>query len=478
MTSHNTLGTGTKIGYATGSLATGAFGTVPGLILLIYLTDTLGVAAGIAGLVVFLPKFWDVVFNPIVGAWSDRTNSRMGPRRPWMLAGGILLPISFVFLFATPAVLGPSGSAVYVMVFFLLSAAAYALFQVPYVSLPAEMTDDYEERTSIVSFRIVALTLGILFSGALAPILVSSAADERRGYMLMGLVVAAFMAISMILSVIGTRSAPRTTVPRGDASLLVAFKAARSNPYFLPLWITFIIQALATAAMLASIPFLARYILDNDAASSTLFVALVAPAILFTPLWKSIGNRVGKTKGYVMASLCFLAAAIAIAFAQGIPLVGLYLAVVVAGIGYAGMQLFPLAMLPDTVSVDEARSGERRSGMLTGLWTAGETGAFAVGPALVGALLGLFGFVSTSSDETVSQPDSALFGITIAAGVLPALAMGVSLLVLRRYRLSASVLQEELTAAGVQGQSTAGVQGESTAGVQGESTAGAQKKEE
>lgn len=447
MTSHSALGTRTKIGYATGSLATGAFGTVPGLILLIYLTDTLGVAAGVAGLVVFLPKFWDVIFNPIVGAWSDRTNSKMGPRRPWMLAGGILLPISFVFLFATPAILGPGGSAVYVMVFFLLSAASYALFQVPYVSMPAEMTDNYEERTSIVSFRIVALTLGILFSGALAPILVRSASDERQGYILMGLVVAAFMAVSMILSVIGTRSAPRTTVPRGDAGLLVAFRAARSNHYFLPLWIAFIIQALATAAMLASIPFLARYILEDDAAASTLFVALVAPAILFTPLWKSVGNTVGKTKGYVIASLCFLVAAILITFSQAVPIAVLYLAVVLAGIGYAGMQLFPLAMLPDTVSVDEARSGERRSGMLTGLWTAGETGAFAIGPALVGALLGLFGFVSTSSDETVSQPDSALFGIVVATGVLPAVAMVVSLLVLRRYRLSASVLESELAAA-------------------------------
>lgn len=447
MTSHDHLGTGTKIGYATGSLATGAFGTVPGLILLIYLTDTLGVAAGIAGLVVFLPKFWDVVFNPIVGAWSDRTNSRMGPRRPWMLAGGILLPLSFVFLFATPAIFGPTESAIYVMGFFLLSAASYALFQVPYVALPAEMSDDYQERTSIVSYRIVALTLGILFSGAVAPILVHNASDERRGYLIMGLAVAAFMAVSMILSVVGTRNAPRTTVPRGEASLLVAFRAARTNPYFLPLWITFIIQALATAAMLASIPFLARYILDNDAASSTLFVALVAPAILFTPLWRWVGNSWGKTKGYVVASLFFLTSAIAIAFAQQIPLFMLYAMVVLAGIGYAGMQLFPLAMLPDTVSVDEARSGERRSGMLTGLWTAGETGAFALGPALVGALLGLFGFISTSGDESVPQPDSAVLGITVAAGVLPAVAMVASLFVLRHYRLSATVLEKELGAA-------------------------------
>src|SRR5689334_12323108 len=98
----STLPRRTVAGYAFGSLATGAFGTVPGLVLLYFLTDTLGVGAGVAAVVVLLPKLADVPWNPVVGGWSDRTSSRWGPRRPWMLAGGVLLPPLFVLMFAVP----------------------------------------------------------------------------------------------------------------------------------------------------------------------------------------------------------------------------------------------------------------------------------------------------------------------------------------------------------------------------------------
>ena len=129
-------------GYGLGSVATGSFGTVPGLLLLPYLTDRLGVAAGLAGLIVLLPKAWDVVLNPVAGRISDRLEHPEGRRRPFLLRAGVLLAVLFALLFA-----GPTGStalgAVWVAVLFLACATAYAFFQVPYVSMPAELTRDY-----------------------------------------------------------------------------------------------------------------------------------------------------------------------------------------------------------------------------------------------------------------------------------------------------------------------------------------------
>ena len=141
------LGRGTHLGYALGSIGTAAFGTVPGLLLLYYLTDVLGVAAGVAGLVVFAPKAWDVVLNPWIGSRSDRTESRWGPRRPWMLAGGLALPPLFVLVFAGPS--RPSAAAaLWVAAAFQQAANPYGCFQVPYVGQPAEITDDPAERTT------------------------------------------------------------------------------------------------------------------------------------------------------------------------------------------------------------------------------------------------------------------------------------------------------------------------------------------
>src|SRR6185436_14990339 len=108
-------------GYSLGSLVTGAFGTVPGLLLLPYLTDTLGVAAGVAGLLVLLPKAWDVLVNPVAGRISDRTRTSIGARRPYLLAGGIGVAILFAAMFAGPFGIGDRAPA-YVSAMFFLTA--------------------------------------------------------------------------------------------------------------------------------------------------------------------------------------------------------------------------------------------------------------------------------------------------------------------------------------------------------------------
>ena len=437
-----TLGAGTYLGYAAGSLSTGAFSTIPGLLLLYYLTDTLGVPAGLAGATVLIPKFWDVFWNPVVGGWSDRTDTKWGARRPWMLAGALILPGFFVLMFAAPASLSSAAAAVWTGLAFLGCAASYALFQVPYVSMPAEMTDDYHERTTIIAYRIVALTLGILVAGAVAPLLVEAGGGGRAGYRAMGVAVAGFMLAGMLAAVFGTARAPTASKRAGAGSLLAALRAARGNPWFLPLWTCFVVQALASAATLAAIPYFAKYVLGRSGATTPLFVGLVAPAILVMPLWTWFGRRAGKKRAYVASSLCYTAASLGLLAGAVLPFSGVMAMVVLAGIGYSGMQVFPLAMLPDAIAADEARSGRRLAGLLTGIWTAGETGAFALGPSLVGGLLAVAGFVSAPTGKVATQPDGALAGIVLACSALPAVAMLLSLWLLRRYELTENRLAE------------------------------------
>ncbi|WP_310528639.1 MFS transporter, partial [Nocardioides sp.] len=155
-----------RIGYGSGSVATGAFGTVPGLMLLPYLTDELGIAAVWAGLIVFAPKAWDVVLNPIAGRISDRTVDPAGPRRPWLLRAGIMLAGAFALIFAAPDLDSTALEAAWVLVFFVLAASAYAFFQVPYVAMPAEITSSYHERTRLMTARVAILAFTIMLAGA------------------------------------------------------------------------------------------------------------------------------------------------------------------------------------------------------------------------------------------------------------------------------------------------------------------------
>ncbi|HEX6969331.1 MAG TPA: MFS transporter [Micromonosporaceae bacterium] len=433
-----------RVGYALGSLATGAFGTVPGLLLLPYLTDTLGVAAGIAALLVLLPKAWDVLVNPVAGRISDRTESRWGPRRPYLLFGGLALAALFAAIFAAPFGPGAAGGG-YVALAFLAAATAFAFFQVPYVAMPAELTQDYQERTRLMTWRVAVLALAILVSGAIAPLVVNSTGGGITGYRWMGLFVAALIVVGAVGTFLGTRTAPSGEVHESEPSLRAQLAVAMGNHPFRLLLICFVIQAAGIATILAGVQYFAGHILRSPELGPTLlFACFVAPALLVVPLWSRIGARVGKLRGFVFASLLFTVGALALVAAPALPNVVVYAVVALIGCGYAGQQVFALAMLPDCIAYDTARTGRRQAGVFTGLWTAGETFGLALGPGIYGLVLQLSGYVSSSTGSAAAQDDLARLGVLLGFTVLPAALVGPALLLLRGYDLTA----ERLAAAG------------------------------
>ncbi len=423
---------GRLLGYGVGSVGTGIFGAVPGLLLLFFLTDTLGVGAGWAALILLVPKAWDVVLNPLVGARADRAAAAGGSRTRWLLAGTIGLPVLFAAMFAVP-VDGPVAGGLWVAVAFLLAATAYSFYQVNYVALPAEMTDDRVARTRIVSWRIVALTVGILLAGGLAPGLTDAAGGGRAGHAVMGLVLGLVLFAAMLAATLGTRWV--RSRPGASLGTAEAFRLARGNRPFLLLLSTYVLQSLAVSVMLAAAPYLATYRLDDYDWTSVLFVALVAPSIVVVPLWVRAARRWGKapcllaaTAGYAVVTASLLLTA---SPGRAWLVVG---QCALLGCGYAAMQLLAFSLLPDTISDDESRSGQRQAGAFTGVWTAGETLGAAAGPALYAAVLALSSFVSAPADERVAQPASAVTGVLVGMTVVPAVLLAVSLPLLARVR--------------------------------------------
>ena len=423
-------------GYGLGSVATGSFGTVPGLLLLPYLTDRLGVAAGLAGLVVFLPKAWDVLLNPVAGRISDRSTNPAGRRRPFLIRAGSLLAVAFVLLFAGPT--SPTGLATtWVVVLFLACATAYAFFQVPYVAMPAEMTDDYDERTRLMTWRVAILALAILVSGGLSP-LIRDALGPEWGYRGVGLFVGGLILVGTVGAWWGTRDTVMSQAATAGGSLREQLRVCASSPHFRTLLAVFVLQALATGSMLAGVDYVARVLLGGGAAATVLFVCFVAPALVVTPLWQRVGEARGKRVGYLWGSVLLATGAVATLFTVRMGLAAAALSVAVVGVGYAACQMFPLAMLPDVAAADTAVTGETRAGTYTGVWTAGETLGLALGPFLYAAVLTMGGYVS-STDADAAQPDSALTAIAWGFTVLPAALVAISLVILRRYRLDEEV---------------------------------------
>ncbi|MEV5001404.1 MFS transporter [Nocardioides sp. LML1-1-1.1] len=427
------LSPATRAGYGAGSVATGAFGTVPGLMLLPYLTDTLAVPALAAGAIVFLPKAWDVVLNPVAGRISDRSVDPRGPRRPWLLRAGVALAACFALLFAAPDLGSQAANAAWVLVAFLACATAYAFFQVPYVAMPAEITDAYAERTRLMTWRVAILAFTILLAGASAPA-IRDAIGGRDGYRVMGLAMAVLILAGALLAYRGTRGAPVGDVAPGAGSLRDQLRLVAGARDFRLLLVTFVVQALATGCMLAGVDYLAGDVLERDGAATILFVCFVGPALLLTPAWAAAGRRIGKKRGYVAASLVLALGAALAVLAGHAPGAVVFAAVALVGVGYAGVQVFPLAMLPDAAAVDARRTGSSRVGVYTGVWTAGETLGLALGPGLFAVVLALGGYRSSDSGD-VLQPDSAVTAITLGFSLLPAVLVLLSLWWLRGYTL-------------------------------------------
>ncbi|MEV8633431.1 MFS transporter [Streptosporangium sp. NPDC051023] len=431
-----TVSRSVRVGYGVGSVCTGTFSTVPGLLLLIYMTNVLAIPAWIAGLVAFLPKLWDVFVNPWIGQRSDRTVSRFGARRPWMLLGALTLPVTFALTFAGPPLTGVPA-ALYVAVCYLLTATAYAFYEVPYKAMPAEMTDDYHERSALLQWKMVFVGVAILLSGSVAPAI---AGTDASGYRLMGLLVGAALLVSMLASFFGTAGAPMVAKAEIEPSIRAQFAAARSSRPFMVLLELNSAQMFAAGALLAGAPYFATYTLGDPGATTTLFLCVVGPLLVTMPLWVRLSQRYDKRGAMILAAALFAVGAVGMAFAWRSGFLYAHLCVLVVGVGYAGLQLLQFSMLSDVIAHDTLVTGRRRAGAFTGLWTACETVVFALSALVFGWLLGAAGFVESDSAAPVAQPQSAITAALYGGTLLPAIFAGISLLLTTRYTLTAETL--------------------------------------
>jgi glycoside/pentoside/hexuronide:cation symporter, GPH family len=419
------------LGFATGSLGMGVWVTVPGLLLLFFLTDVLGISPAIAGLALLLPKILDVVVHPWVGRLSDADRRRHGHRRRLMLLGCVL-PVAFALLFAVPFTGAPG--ALWVVAAFIVGNLAFALYQVPYLSTPADLAIDYNERTRLMGFRMVVLTLGILLSGVLAPLI-----RDSSGYAVMGFVLGAGMLATMLVGVRGVRrlndAAPSPVRGTGHTPGFRALLDALRDSQFRWLVASYLMMSTTTHLVLAAVPYYATYELGRPKLTTVLVAAFVAPALLATPFWVRLARRIGKQSGLLIAQTTFVAGCLVLTFGRTVGTGVLVAAVAVLGIAFAALQLLPFSMVPDVVrAADPAKAGS-----YLGVWTAAEATGGALGPYVYAACLAIGGFIGSTVDEDVVQPAFAHDMIRIGFGLVPAVLMAVSVLLQRRYVLDREV---------------------------------------
>ncbi|MEZ6011623.1 MAG: MFS transporter [Hyphomonas sp.] len=425
------VSTWTKLTYSIGSVGTGIYLTVPSVLLLYYLSDVLGVPPALAGAAVFVPRIWDVVTDPVMGWISDRTRSPWGRRSPYLLLGALLVCGSFIFLFSAPHFAEPVSSFVYVLVVYILSATAYTIFAVPYIAMPAEMSTNPHERSSIMAFRMTFAMIGILAGSAAAPALVDAFGGDRAGFRGMSFVLGALCGISMLLTFLGTRKIKLKAFTESSIPLVHGVVLAFRVRHFKALAVTYILQLAAMGVFTAIAPYFVKEVMKSDESALTnLFLALLVGTLLTLLVWSELGKRIGKVRAYFAAAVLLVCALAFIWFSRSAADWNLlYGAIFIVGVGFAGLQLLPFAMLTDLINA-ELHNERDIGGLMTGVWTALEKGGLALGPLVVGIALSAASYQAGAG----AQPESAVVGVRLLFSLAPAGLALISLASLALYR--------------------------------------------
>ncbi len=429
-------------GWAFGAFCTGVLANSVGLLHMRFMTDSLGIAAGTAGMLVALSKIYDAVFDPIMGGVSDRTRSAWGPRRPYLLAGAGLCAASMVLLFLVPQVTGRT-LVLYMGFTLLFFSTAYTMFRIPYLAMAPDLTQSFEQRSRLMNWNVMGSSIGSLAATSAAPFLLAHLGSDRRGHEITAALLAVLILVSGLACFAATRGAALNPppAPPHKRGARVYLAALAGNRPFLAL-IAFKLTAFVALTLHAvSVPYYTRHALKvSDNWLGGLFLAQTIMTMVSQPLWRRIARRHGRRATARIAS-----AVLTVAYLSWLaPLVmdakvALILIGVINGIGGGGLFFSIQTMLPDTIEYDRRRNGLAREGVFAGLFVMTEKITTALAVSIFGLAVGLLGYQSSSDAATV-QPLSAIMGIYALAALAPVALMLVAMAILQTYTLDEATL--------------------------------------
>ena len=410
----------------------------------VLMTTVLGQSPQLAGLLMMLSKLYDAVMDVVIGSLSDRTRSRWGRRRPYLLAGAFVSAASFFLIFSPPT-LGNHALVAYMMGALILYSTGYALFNVPYVAMASEMTEDFHERTRLWSFRTFFVSIGQLLSLAGTASLIAYGGGGGHGYRIMGLVLALVILTAMISSFIGTGKAERIERSVGPKpSLAAQLTSVWANRHFVLLMGAKIFQFLAFASSSGTVVLFMLNVLKLDYSGPRDYsIASNVTVAIAMPLWVRVARKLGKKNAYLLGAGIYMTVMASWLLADStITETGLLLRGSLSGFGSASLILLSMSMLSDTMAYDRHTSGLHREGLYSSIVAILEKTGSAIGVVLIGSFLAWAHYIPTRNGALVTQPASAIWALYAGIGVIPAVFFIGNILCIVWYGLDAATMKK------------------------------------
>jgi GPH family glycoside/pentoside/hexuronide:cation symporter len=403
-----------KLGYGLGDTASHFVWDMVGFWLLFFYTDVYKITAAAAGTIMAIARFWDMGIDPIIGIISDRTQTRWGKFRPYILFGAVPYAILAILTFTTPT-LGEMGRIIYAGATYVLLMTAYAAVNLPYSSLAAVMTSDTYERAGVNQYRFICAFAGQLVVTGLALTLAKffGGGDKAMGFqhtlVLFGALSVVFFFITFATS--KERVQPSTALP---SSLKEDLKNLFKNRPWIILACVGIVSFVMFAMQNAAIAFYFKYYIGKED-NVQLFnvigtIALIVALPLSKPLAKAFGNRNVFIASSLVSGLFF----IALYLPGEKNIVTIYALNILAKMAYAPAVPLLWTMIADSADYSEWKSGRRATGLYFSAATFAQKAGWGIGAAIAGWILTVYNYVPNAA-----QTETSIHGIKLLVSVIP-----------------------------------------------------------
>lgn len=366
-----------------------------------FATDVLLIAPAVMGLIFSASRIWDAVSDPLAGYLSDRTRSPLGRRRSWIAASLIPLAATFIMVFSPPDSLEGGALVAWMAVAVIGFYSALTVFFVPHMSLGAELTDDYHERTRLFGMRHAFYTLGSILALVGMQLLISAEARSEESVrsvaQIQAWVAALIIGLLIVYAVVKLKERPDF----GQRETTGPFQAVRdvlANPHARLLYIVWFIENVGTAAIGALTLYVTAYVVGSAQWAPLIILCYMIPSTLGVPAWLALSRRIGKITAWRIAMM-----GTGISFGTMIVLLWLptfelrlawiMIMAVVAGFSAAGGGSIGPSVQGDVIDWDEMNTGRRKEGSYYAAWNFVNKSALGVILLITGFALQFAGFV-------------------------------------------------------------------------------------
>jgi GPH family glycoside/pentoside/hexuronide:cation symporter len=422
----------TKFIYGSGDLGFSMVGTIIGAYFLFFLTDVVGIKPAVAGIAILIGRTWDYINDPIIGHISDRTRSRWGRRRPFLLFGALPYALAFILMWYRPPFESQIALAVYYAAAYVLFDAAATFVYMPYFALTPELSEDYDERTSLTSYRMFFSLLGGLLAFTLPLMIIGTFTPASAGRVLLMAVIFGFgSALPLVLVFFNTKER-EVFAAQEKPKFVDSLKAALKNKPFIFGAVIYLLTWVCMDILQTILLFFIKYVLKLEGMSDIIMLLIFGTAIIALPFWEFASRKLNKRLAYVYGvAFWALAQILLITVGPLVPMPVLVILCIMAGIGVSAAHVLPWAILPDAIEWDEYQTGERHEGVFYSLVTLMGKIASSIAIPLTAVMLDVTGYIPNAPQ----QPASALLGIRLLIGPVPAIFLTISIIFALKYPL-------------------------------------------